>query len=521
MSATVTLNDDAFARQHRNEVIEMTKKKLARESVSGPVRLEFSRLPNDDTFAGIKPVGKGGKMWLVAPEPGKRRTGNVKVEYLEREWTCSHKGWKATEECIHIKRVRHMLGEDGVVPYDGRRRRPLTKTLYSDGPTEDTRRAKARALEPTRVPELSYEVCYEFTAQPKRSTTHPMNRGATGAPYSLRAYALLRKVYGNLSYEQLGARMAEDGVFWDRFDYCKPTVPSRKTFIQWFGDPLLTPVLERLFVETTQPTRRFDTMVVGDSHDIPTRMVDNSRDRKFGPKPAKYRNPGRELVRQHFVVGKVSGIIYGADTTLRNGLGTNDGIHLPSVLRQTAERTEGVAKAAFDGAYGARSNFAIAESLGMQLYVREKQGENRTDPSWPKMARELAELERTKPAEYAEVYRFRSKAEGTPSRLKARNPYIRLRRRKGDPIPAFPDGIEDKQIASLPPEVQSALFDAATKSVGIARLNESLAILIVANLRTLNVMERLYDQRVVFDKVNPITLNPPLELSERDLHEVA
>ncbi len=32
------------------------------------------------------------------------------------------------------------------------------------------------------------------------------------------------------------------------------------------------------------------------------------------------------------------------------------------------------------------------------------------------------------------------------------------------------------------------------------------------------MMEHLYDQRVVFDKVNPITLNPPLELSERDLY---
>ena len=65
------------------------------------------------------------------------------------------------------------------------------------------------------------------------------------------------------------------------------------------------------------------------------------------------------------------------------------------------------------------------------------------------------------------------------------------------------------------------MFDAAVKSVGVARLNESLAILIVANLRTLNVMEHLYDQRVVFDKDNPVTLNPPLDLSERDLYEVA
>jgi len=370
MSTFGISNDDA--RNHRNEVIEIAKNKMIQDAITVPVRLEFSRLTSDDTFEGIKPVGKSGNIWLVAPEPGKRRTGKVKVERIGNEWTCSHQGWKAKEVCIHIKRVRHMLGEEGVIPYDGRRRRPLTKTLYPNGPGEDRRRAKARDAEPIRVPELAVELCKEFTVEPSRAATHPDNRGANGAPYALRAYALLRKVYGNASYEQLRARMYDDGVFWDRFDYCKASVPSRKTFIDWFGDPLLTPLLEALFVETTRPARRFDTMVVGDSHDIPTRMVDTSRDRKFGPKPATYRNPNRELVRQHFAVGKVSGIIYAADTTLRSGPGTNDGVHLPSLLRQTKERAETVTFSAFDPAYDGRANFAAAEASGIDLFVKEK-----------------------------------------------------------------------------------------------------------------------------------------------------
>lgn len=479
-------------------------------------------MPMDDTFVGITPVGKSGKMWLVAPEPGKRRTGNVKVERMaDGLWTCSHPGWKPKEQCIHIGRVRHMLGDDGVVPYDGRRRRLLTATLYPDGPSEDTRRANARAAEPARVPEFATQLCREYTEAPDRSDTHPDNRGAKGAPYAARAYALLRKVFGNLSYEQLGHRMAEDWTMCEVLGYNKVEPPARKTLIRWFGDRLLTPILATLFVETTRFTPRFDTMVVGDSHDIPTRMVDNSRDRKFGPKPASYRNPNRELVRQHFAVGKVSNIIYGADTTLRTGLGTNDAIHLPSILQQTRDRSETAVDAAFDKGYDGRPNFEEAERLGMNLYVREKQGEDRTHASWPKMARDLTELERTKPVEYAEMYWFRSKAEGTPSRIKARNPYIRLRRRKGDPLPEFPAGVEEKSFASLAPEVQSAILDAATTSVGVARLNESLAILIVANLRALNLMEHLYNQRIVFDKNNPVVLNPPLGLSEHDVNGAA
>lgn len=514
MSAALPHDDDAFARQHRQEVIAMMTERMRRNSIAQPVRLEFERLPNDDTFTGITPFGKSGNIWLVAPEPGSKRTHDIKVERVGDTWTCSHKGWKAKDQCIHIKRVRHMLGDDGVIPYDGRRRRPLTKTLYPTGRGEDARRARARAAEPTRVPELAAQLCSQFTAAPSRSETHPANRGANGAPYALRAYALLSKVFGNLSYEHLGARMSEDETF---TAHQKGKVPERKAFIRWFGDWRLTLILVALFIETTRPTRRFDTMIVGDSHDIPTRTVDNSRDRKFGPKPAKYRNPNRELVRQHFAIGKVSGIIYAAETTLRSGVGTNDGLYLPSLLRQTKERTERVTKAAFDGAYGWKPNYVVAESLGIDLYVHENQGENRMDPSWPQMARRLAELERTNAAEFAEVYRFRSKAENQPSRSKARNPLIRLRRRKGDPTPDYPAGIDGKKISSLPPEVQDAIFDAARQDVGIARLNESLAILIVMNLRTLNTMEHLYDQRVEFDKSNPVTLNPPLEMRERDL----
>ena len=232
--------------------------------------------------------------------------------------------------------------------------------------------------------------------------------------------------------------MAQDWSMCEVLGYNKADSPTKSTFIRWFGDPLLTGVLRPLFVATTLSTKRFDSMVVGDSHDIPTRMVDNSRDRKFGPKPAAYRNPNRELVRQHFTVGKVSGIIYAADTTLRTGPGSNDAVHLPSLLEQTKENAETVSTAAFDKAYGSHVNFAEAERLGVRFFVREKQGENRADSSWPPMARELVELERTKPADYAEVYRFRSKAEGTPSRIKARNPYVRLRRRKGDQVPQFP-----------------------------------------------------------------------------------
>ena len=96
---------------------------------------------------------------------------------------------------------------------------------------------------------------------------------------------------------------------------------------------------------------------------------------------------------------------------------------------------------------------------------------------------------------------------------------MRLRRRNGDPVPSFPTDIEGETLSDLPKETLSALFDAAAEAVGTARLNESLAILIVANLRRLNILEHLYNQMVTFEY--DVTLNPPVQISEGSLYEVA
>ncbi len=507
-------NNDAFARQHRQDVIEMAKKKLVRESVSQPVRLEFNRLPNDDTYEGITLRTKN--IWFVAPEPGGKRTNPVKVERIkDGRWTCSHKGWKPNADCKHISRVRHMLGEDGVVPYDGRRRRPLTKWLFGEhSQAEDTRRNRAREAEPIKVPQLAVELCKRFVTQPERSETNSADGGATGVPLAVRVFALLMKVFWNVTYAQLRHQIGLEGAIWD-LGFMKLKTPSKNSMMSWFGDPRLLDILKQLFIVSTKPTGRVDTMVLGDSHDIPTRQVDNSRDRKFGPKPATYRNKDRPLVRQHFAVGKVSGIITAADITLTTGAGSNDSVHLPSLLEQTKASNPGVTVATFDKAYGGRPNFGAAEGLGVDLYVREKSGEDRVAEDWPTSAQMLTNIERTYPAAYADVYRFRSKAELTPARIKARNPYMRLRRRMKDPTPTIPPGIEGKPFAELTEDVRQAVFEAATESVGIARLNEAWAILIIANLRTLNLLEHLLGQHVTFE--TDVTLNPPLEMREEDV----
>jgi hypothetical protein len=506
---------DAKVRRHRSVVIEAAKGKMAKESITSPVRLEFDRLSDCDISAGI--VKHGPNIWLAAPMPGQKRTGNHKVERLkDQRWTCSCRAWQKHRfvDCGDIKRVKRKIGLGDEGPFDGRRRRLLTKVLYAGGHSDETRKDAARREEPKKVPLLAGQLCSRFVRQPLRSEGNAAAGGANGIPWPVRVYALLMKVFWNCSYEQLQERLKEDGRAWE-LGLLKFTCPVKRSFIRWFGDPILTAFLRTIFEETTKPTRRFESLVIGDSHDIPTRMVDNSRDRKFGPKPANYRNKERPLVRQQFMAGKVSNNIYALATTLTRGLGTGDAPHLPNMLEDTKRRLETVAQAALDKGYDGASNFEAAESLRIDLYVREKSGEDRQSEEWSEMARRLSKLERSHPEKYDEVSRFRPKAEATPSRIKARNPYIRLRRRNADPVPKLPKVPEKTKICDLSKEVRDAVFEAATQAVGVARLNESIAIIIVANLRSLNMLEHLYDQSVTFEE--DVTLNPPLEMSERDL----
>lgn len=74
---------------------------------------------------------------------------------------------------------------------------------------------------------------------------------------------------------------------------------GRTTWINRTFDVNLVLELYRMFVSTARKGRSFeDDLVLVDSFDMNTVMVDNARDRKFGPKRASYR-PDAERVRYH------------------------------------------------------------------------------------------------------------------------------------------------------------------------------------------------------------------------------
>ena len=479
-----------------------------------PARFEQRPLPADEIpDEDILSVAKD--IWLVTHR--NKKTGaprkRVKVEYKsdEQRWTCSCSGWikKRDVDCIDIYTIKRRKGL-ATDPFKLARRRGPTYYLYPDGtPCEDTRRKHARTEIPTRLPWLAESICVLYAAQQPHNTRGPIKWIA------LQAYALLIKVAFNFSLSQLAAWLSKDEALW-RLGWRKPNGPSESTLSNWFGELL---PFAGMIASSAFPGNRLDDTLTGDAFDIPTLPSQNSRDLKFGPKPPSYRVRA-PLIRQHFAKGKISKLIYALDTTLNKGPGAGEGAHLPALMVRAKDSATGTVKAIYDRGYDSNRNFKMLDDLRIQLYVLEKANENRLNGKWCPAAEKVTILQRDHYPEFHEEMRFRPETEEVGSAVMRRTPRIRLRRRKSDPNAQAPvDYDDDDRISHLPEELIAAILDAAQENVGIARLNESRAIIIVANLVRLIVLEHLHDDRVNFSLKRDF--NPIPTVKQQDLRQAA
>lgn len=508
--------DDASAEQHDEQrpqgLSRMEARAMLRAAgITEPVRFEQSPVQNDRIKVDDI-VDKGDGVFTCARRAKKtgRVVGRSVVQYDPEndKWTCSCPKWRAkrSRDCDCIHAVKTKLGVS-TVPYVNARRRPPTLYIFEDGaPSESTLRKHARLAMVSRVPELIEEICAHHI--PNVECHHS---GATGIPMRVLAYAMLTKVLFNLSYEELVARLANDPAI-HRLGWAKMEPPSERALLRRFGAHgetkggnargNLADVLFPLIPVSAFPGRRIDRTLLGDSHDIPCVRVANSRDMKYAERNKTMRaipyRSKKPLVRQHFGVGDISSLIYAVNVTMSQGLGAGDNAHLPSIAVLTAAIAPEIRQQAWDRAYSSHRNFRAAEEMGFDLYVREKGNENRLNGNWGKVAERLAIMDAQTPEIYDEVADMRSKGEGTPNRLKLRNPMVRCRRRKHDPDAQFPEGVEDEKLSDQPEEVISAVLEAATLNVGYARLAEAYAIILVANLRQIVMLEHLHRDRMTF-----------------------
>jgi hypothetical protein len=389
-------------------------------------------------------------------------------------------------------------------PYRTARRRKPTLWIYDEGPKEETRRHNARIEMPTRFCEILFEFC--------RSIKNESRHGRTGLTIAASIFALSLKIFWSTGYDTL-VDLLRKNRFFRLLAYNFPSgTPSIQTLCGRFGrageDPAaLDTQLNRLITASAWPGRELDHGLLVDSDQIPTVMCANSRDRKFGGPPPAFR--GKTLmVKRHLAVGVVSNLVGAVNTTLDYGLGSNDGLHLPSLARRAVEGLPKVVYVAADQQYSHRRNYRETGQLGLDLFIPEKANEHRMsdDDPWPEPARRLTALQREDRERFEATFRRRSKVEGTPSATKRHNGHLRLRARQNDPDPVYPPGLRfnehdqlNQAVSKLEEDVIEAILIAAQTAVGGARRNEALATIFVHNIRNLTTLEHLHDQRVDFD----------------------
>lgn len=461
--------------------------------ITGPVRFVQPPVPQDwIPDSDIEPIMPN-KVWLSTHrDPATGKTKKVKVEWRDdQSWTCNCGQWinRRTIDCIDIASIKRKLGIGNPFRF-ARRRGPTYYFFPQHTPQEHKRRKDARNAEAALVPQMLADLCALLAPGEKRT-------GRRGLTTAAAAYALGVKVYFDQPYADLRHTLLQS-PYLRMLGWSGAAAPDDDTLSRGFGQDALVDATSAMIAPSSYPCAEMDDVMLGDSHDVPAYLTQNSLDEKFAKIPST--RTKRVMVRQHFAVGAWSNVVYALDTTLNAGVGAGDATHQPRLAARQLQIAPNGRKHAWDRAYGTIRNFFRCEELGIELFVVEKFNEKRQDEHWPESARRQSRLQKEDFAAFHEISRMRPKAEGTPSRIKRRKRKMDLRPRKHtDPVVNMPAEIDDdEKLSALPEEVIDAVLDAAGRAVGNARRSESAMTIVVANLRQLVLWSYFCDQSVDF-----------------------
>lgn len=493
-SADAQVTDLGAARaKKRAEAIAKTKSTeaemrelLAAQKIDFPVRIRMAEQPDTDKPAEseeIQHIGNG--VYLYRDLATSRFQ---KIQKLPEMWTCSCAKWKKQRkiDCQHIDKVRAWR-EGRSMPYATARRRPATRIFYAEGtPSESTRRKKAYESMPQRCPEIFEELCRQINEPVIASS----KGGAPPIPLACRAYAFLIKVQFRFTYAELSNYLLSDRAM-QRLAWMKATPLGQSTLSAICADPRLADEFKRMIYATAHTAHRIESVGIIDASGLPNSLAANYNEDKHGK---RRKRKGRTYLKPHWVSGRDTNLIAFVEFTLDYGLGSGDAPHYRRAAIETKRVWPLLKEMLGDAAYGAKGNIEASSRLGIEFITREKRHENRKD--WGGKAAEIADLQHNRPKEFNEHYRFRSRGETPPARIKGHQSYQRLRRRVHDTVLPKDASEEDRILCELPDNELFEIIDFACSAPGRAQVNEAHAQIVAGNVREMVMMEHLHDERV-------------------------
>lgn len=433
----------------------------------------------------------GDNLWMVEASSGKLE---YKVERLpDDRFTCSCPRWAKQRfvDCKHIIDVRCFESPaDG--PYKHARRERAPRISFPEGtPAELTRRQHAREKMRDRFPDIAEAICRTI---PDGGTI--VSRGKPPTPLRARVYILMMKVWTRCSYEDLVPFLRTDDHVRRLGLRGKICV---KSLYNWLGFRDLVPAMKHVIPTSARPGRKLETTLLFDGSGRSMTPSGDWLEHKYG-RQSKVR-PISKFLKEHYGVGRYSGLIPYVEFSLKEGQGSADVVHLRTVGAAALDVFPNAKLWIADKAYGSKGNGFWCERNGIILMTRTKTNENRESRTWPETMRRVARLEKHRPRRFKIIYNQRSLAETQPSRSKRRTRNRSLQRRIADgsrpTIPGATDKTEEA-LTSLPQERLQQIVATQESAIGVAPMSEGYAIYARDNIYALIVLEELHDQEVSF-----------------------
>jgi transposase len=334
-------------------------------------------------------------VWLVPSQSG---NGTYRVTLKPGADACTCEDFQLrAQPCKHVHAARIVRERDhgGKAPPIDIDVVPKRKTYKQDWPSYNL----AQSIEKHRFQELLFDLC--------RGIEEPQRKPTRGQKPHLRKDAIFAcafKVYTTFSSRRFSCDLADA----HGRGYTSRLIPGTKV-PAFFESEELTPILQRLIVQSSLPLRAVETIFAPDSTGFSvSRFV-----RWFDEKHGQYRS-GKDWVKAHAICGVGTNVVTSVVILDRDA---GDCPQLPELVKTTAANFT-VKEVPADKAYLSHDNLNLLDGMGATPFIPFKVNSQPGEPGsvWEKMYH-YYHLRRE---EFLGHYHLRSNAESTFSMVKAK-----------------------------------------------------------------------------------------------------
>lgn len=257
----------------------------------------------------------------------------------------------------------------------------------------------AQAIEKRRLQALLFDLC--------QGVEEPPDMGGVGRkPHALRdrLFSMAYKVYSTFSARRFSRDLADA----HERGYLTKIIPGLKVQ-QFLEDPDMTPILQRLIVQSSLPLATVETVFAPDSTGFSTSRFVRWYDEKYGAERS-----GRDWVKAHAICGVKTNVVTAVIILDRDAA---DCPQFKPLVEATAENFK-VEEVVADKAYLSHENLAVVAAAGGTAFVpfKSNSGPGESGSLWSRMYHYFS----FRREEFLRHYHQRSNAESTYSTIKAK-----------------------------------------------------------------------------------------------------